>query len=157
MVVATDLMARIREEYKRMLERWESGNLYYHFKTFIKNYAKTGWLRYGSVKEAVCAILALSRLGLPITTPLVAALLMSGKELAKAEVEAREKLFYLASYGIIEPAEVSRTSRGWFVRRFKVSKTFLEVMYLPLTKTLGSEEASGNAERDAREQKNSRK
>ena len=138
----SDPIVKIREEYRKMLKRWEDGDFYYHFKAFIKNYAKTGWPRYGSIKEAVCAVLTLSRMGLPITTPLMAALLNSEKELRRAEFDAREKLFYLASYGIIEPAEIAKTSGGWFARRFKVTKAFLEAMYLPLQREV-AEEAVG--------------
>jgi len=59
-----EMPKRLKDEYRRMLDLWESGRIFYHFKAFIKKYAKTGWVRYDLIKEPLCAVLALSRLGI---------------------------------------------------------------------------------------------
>ena len=61
----------LRREYEAMLRRWENGEFYYRLRFYMKHYAHKSWIRYGRIKETVCAVLALSRMGLPITVPSV--------------------------------------------------------------------------------------
>jgi len=104
-----------------MLKRWDSGSLFFHFLSFVKKFAKKGWIRSKRHRKPICAVLALSRCGLPISSPFVAYL--TGLPIEKSYAE----LVYLASYGVIEPKGLR-----WKERNFKVSETFIRYMYRPL-------------------------
>jgi len=85
------------------------------------------------MKESVCAVLALSRVGLPIATPTVNYLIGYG------ENEAYQRMLYLSSYHIIEPTEAMRTGSGGHARCFRLTSKFIETVYSPL-----KEEETGN-------------
>lgn len=122
---------RLRQEYQHMLELWESGTIFYHFKAFIKKYAKAGWIRYNLVKEPLCAVLALSRLGFPISTASVSFLLGVGDR-SKTGRTAYQRLTYLASYNVLEPTGVLKSESGAAIRVFKLTPVFIKTAYRPL-------------------------
>ena len=135
-VSLVDVLDRVKAEYNRMIERWETSGLYFHLRYYMKKYARTSWVRYGKLKDAVCAVLALSRLGLPISTPTVNFLL------ERSEQEVYQKLMYLASYNILEPVKAGRSRRGRYTRTFKLTKRFVEAVYKPLAELEKKEEAN---------------
>lgn len=135
-VSLVDVLDRVKAEYNRMIERWETSGLYFHLRYYMKRYAHRSWVRYGKLKDAVCAVLALSRLGIPISTPTVNFLLERGEQ------EVYQKLMYLASYNILEPVKASRSRRGRYIRTFKLTKQFVEAVYKPLAELKKKEEAN---------------
>jgi len=124
-----ELVSMLKREYKAMLRRWESGKLYYRFRFYMKHYAYKSWIRYEGIKEMICAALALSRIGLPITIPLVSTVL-NGK---RNEQEIYQKLMYLASYNILEPISLLKSDNGRYLRGFKLTPQFIKSVYTPIT------------------------
>ena len=123
------LMERLGAEYERMLERWESGGLFWHFQVYLKKYAKSGWVKHASrhYKKPVCAVLALARLGLPITGPALNHLTKIDRDVCWS------RLVYLASYGVLEPVEpVERRGSIARVRGYKITPGFLSHVYKTL-------------------------
>lgn len=118
-----ELTVRLDAEYRKMLRRWENGGLYWHFKGFIRKFAKTRWVPFDIIKKSVCACLALSRLGLPITTAAVAHLTNTSIN------DAHHRLIYLTSYHVLLPTETQQHKRAWTLRGFRVSPGFLEHTY----------------------------
>ena len=111
------------EEYRKMLDRWSSGQLFYHFQSFIKRYAKRGWVRSKWIHQLVCSVLALARLGFPINTASVAYLIDANPQ------KAYFGLIYLSSYGVLDPVDLNIGSRA---RHYKLSSQFIEYVYKKL-------------------------
>ena len=123
-----DLVSMLRREYRAMLRRWENGEFYYRLKFYMKHYAHKSWIRYDRIKEMVCAVLALSRMGLPITVPSVNTVLNGSSD----EHEVYQKLMYLASYNILEPISLLKSDNGRYLRGFKLTPQFVESVYTPI-------------------------
>ena len=120
-----ELVSLLRREYEAMLRRWENGEFYYRLRFYMKNYAHKSWIRYERMKDTVCAILALSRMGVPITVPSVSVVLKG----TCSEQEVYQKLMYLASYNILEPISLLRSGSGRYLRGFKLTPQFVESVY----------------------------
>ena len=123
-----ELVSMLRREYEAMLRRWENGEFYYRLRFYMKHYAHKSWIRYARIKETVCAALALSRMGLPITVPSVSAVLNG----ACSEQEAYQKLMYLASYNVLEPISLLKSGNGRYLRGFKLTSQFVKAVYTPI-------------------------
>ena len=123
-----EIVSILRREYKAMLRRWENGEFYYRLRFYMKHYAHKSWIRYETIKNAVCAVLALSRIGLPITVPSVSVALNG----AHSEQEIYQKLMYLASYNVLEPISLLKSGNGRYLRGFKLTPQFIESVYTPL-------------------------
>jgi len=123
-----ELVSILRREYEDMLRRWESGEFYYRLRFFMKHYAHKSWIQHAKIKETICAILALSRIGLPITVPSVSAVLDG----VCSEQEVYQRLMYLASYNILEPISLLKSSRGRYLRAFKLTSQFIKSVYTPI-------------------------
>jgi len=123
-----DLVSMLRCEYRAMLRRWENGEFYYRLKFYMRHYAHKSWIRYDRIKETVCAVLALSRMGLPITVPSVNTVLNGSSD----EHEVYQKLMYLASYNILEPISLLKSDNGRYLRGFKLTPQFVESVYTPI-------------------------
>jgi len=128
-----ELVSILRREYRSMLRRWENGEFYYRLKFYMKHYAHKSWIRYDRIKEMVCAVLALSRVGLPITVPSVIAVLNGTCN----EHEVYQKLMYLASYNILEPTSLLKSGNGRYLRGFKLTPQFVESVYTPIIEREG--------------------
>ena len=128
-----EIVAALRREYGEMRRRWENGEFYYRLRFYTKHYAHKSWIRYAKMKNVVCAVLALSRMGIPITVPSVSAVLNG----ACSEQEAYQKLMYLASYNILEPISLLRSGCGRYLRGFKLSPRFVEAVYTPIIEMEG--------------------
>ena len=118
----------LRREYEAMLRRWENGEFYYRLRFYMKHYAHKSWIRYETIKNTVCAVLALSRIGLPITVPSVSVVLNG----TRSEQEIYQKLMYLASYNVLEPISLLKSGNGRYLRGFKLTPQFIESVYTPL-------------------------
>ncbi|MHA1216740.1 MAG: hypothetical protein ACTSPX_05410 [Candidatus Thorarchaeota archaeon] len=94
----------------------------------MKHYAHKSWIRYETIKDTVCAVLALSRIGLPITVPSVSVVLNG----VHSEQEIYQKLMYLASYNVLEPISLLKSGNGRYLRGFKLTPQFIESVYTPL-------------------------
>ena len=139
-----DLVSLLRREYEAMLQRWENGEFYYRLRFFMKHYAHKSWIRHAKIKETVCAILALSRIGLPITVPSVSVVLDG----VCSEQEVYQRLMYLASYNILEPISLLKSSRGRYLRGFKLTPQFIKSVYTPIVeqeKELGMRGVAGDS------------
>ena len=123
-----ELISILRREYKAMLRRWENGEFYYRLRFYMKHYAHKSWIRYETIKNTVCAVLALSRIGLPITVPSVSVVLNG----TRSEQEIYQKLMYLASYNVLEPISLLKSGNGRYLRGFKLTPQFIESVYTPL-------------------------
>jgi len=123
-----ELVSILRREYKAMLRRWENGEFYYRLRFYMKHYAHKSWIRYETIKNTVCAVLALSRIGLPITVPSVSVVLNG----ARSEQEIYQKLMYLASYNVLEPISLLKSGNGRYLRGFKLTPQVIESDYTPL-------------------------
>ena len=123
-----ELVSILRREYKAMLRRWENGEFYYRLRFYMKHYAHKSWIRYETIKNTVCAVLALSRIGLPITVPSVSVVLNG----TRSEQEIYQKLMYLASYNVLEPISLLKSGNGRYLRGFKLTPQFIESVYTPL-------------------------
>lgn len=123
-----ELMERLRAEYERMIDRWETGGLFWHFKVYLKKFSKKHWVRHASThyKKPVCAILALSRLGLPITSTAI-------QDITEMDpYDAYARLLYLSSYGILEPTKPTRFHGAKSLRAYKINPGFLTYVYRAL-------------------------
>ena len=123
-----ELVSILKREYKAMLRRWENGEFYYRLRFYMKHYAHKSWIRYETIKNTVCAVLALSRIGLPITVPSVSVVLNG----TRSEQEIYQKLMYLASYNVLEPISLLKSGNGRYLRGFKLTPQFIESVYTPL-------------------------
>jgi hypothetical protein len=123
-VSCIDAEQLILKEFKRMIDLWECGRLYYHVRVFLYKFARGWWIGKMNLKEPICACLALSRLGLPITTHNVAWILKDKCE------NVNNKLSHLASYKVLEPIEPFKHDR--FARRYKLTSEFIEYIYKKL-------------------------
>jgi len=120
-----ELLAFIKREYAEMQKRWSDGVIFYRLKFFLKHYAYSSWIRFEKIQDILCAVLALSRAGIPITMPSVAYVVKN----RRSEQEIYQKLMYLASYNIIEPISHLRSETGRYVRGFKLTPQFIESVY----------------------------
>jgi len=111
------------KEYKRMLERWQSRGLFFHFLAFTKRFAKKGWLRSKDLHKIVCASLAIARLGLPITTTLISYITGLGVP------SVYSKTVLLSSYNVLHPVTLKDGTRTRF---FKLSEEFIRYGYSKL-------------------------
>lgn len=123
----------MRREYAEMKSRWEAGELYYRLRFYMKHYAHKSWIRYERMRGMVCAVLALSRMGIPITVPLVNVIL----EGELREQEVYQKLMYLASYNILEPISLLKSGSGRYLRGFKLTTQFVESVYTKIVEHEG--------------------
>lgn len=138
-----ELVSILKREYEIMLQRWEGGTLYYRLKFYMKHYAYKSWIRYEEIKEMICAVLALSRIGLPITVPFVRAVLDGAHD----EQEIYHKLMYLASYNILEPVKLLKSNSGRYLRGFKLTPHFIKSVYTPITEQEKRLETEGKVSR----------
>jgi len=116
-----DLWARLEAEYKRMIQRWETGGLLWHTRVYMRRYAKKSWFNPRKYKKPICAVLALSRLAIPIMDTIVSSLIDEPLNFTY------HRLVYLSSYGVLEPTKASKIHR-----MFKISPKFLEYVYRSL-------------------------
>jgi len=116
-----DFTVKLVTEYSKMKKRWEDGGLYYHVRTYIDKYTPAiRLIHWGKMKLYISAILASSRLGLPILTSSIAYLTgLKPRQVA-------EHLCYLASLKILSPMD--KPEKGIF-RRYKLTKEFIRYLY----------------------------
>jgi len=114
------LEEQLLREYRTMLERWEKGDLYYHTKAYIKQFTVMPF-RAG-IKEYICAVLACSRVGLPITSTLVSWL--TGKSIEATYIE----LEHLSALNVLTPI---KTEDKW--RKYQVNKEYIKAVYKKLS------------------------
>jgi len=115
------LESKLKEEYKDMVDRWERGDLYYHLKQYIRTYTK--YPVKAGLKKYICAVLAIARVGLPITSTLLAWL--TGVKIDAAHSELK----HLASLKILESMPTSKK-----LRKYKLTKGFISAVYSKLSK-----------------------
>ena len=119
--MTVSLEAKLMTEYKRMIDRWESGSLYYQTKEYIKTY--TIYSIRPALKEYICAVLACARVGLPITSSLVAWL--TGKKTETVYIV----LEHLTSLKVLE--SIPTESK---LRKYKLTSEFIKTVYSRLAK-----------------------
>ena len=116
------LEEQLLREYKAMLERWEKGDLYYHTKAYLKQY--TVFPFRSALKKYICAALACSRVGLPVTSSIVSWLTGKGIQAVYIELE------HLSSLKILEPI---KTEDKW--RKYQVNKEYIRTVYKKLNES----------------------
>jgi len=132
-ITLDELRKLVGEEYRKMLDRWEKGDLYFHTKEYLSKYTRAKAIHYNSMKLHICSVLALSRLGLPISTTFHSWL--TGYHINKSTYI----LEHLAGYGILQPREKAsgkmmlRDRGSGHIRQYKLSPNFIKSVYLKLT------------------------
>ena len=120
----------LTREYKRMLDRWSSGGLYYHYRSFLKRYTLLYLTKFSLAKKYVCGVLAIARLGMPITSNLLAWLTGTDLNLSLGAIE------HLSSLKVVEPLDPivrKGVSGAPLVRRFKLTEEFIRHVYMRLS------------------------
>jgi len=111
---------KLKQEYKSMTDRWERGDLYYHLKQYIRTYTK--YPVKAGLKKYICTVLAIARVGLPITSSLVAWLANVKIDAAHSELE------HLTSLNIVDPVPTKEK-----LRKYKLTKDFINAVYTKLS------------------------
>jgi len=137
-----ELISRIKAEYNKLIKLWETGRLYFHTTAFMRKFAKKGWLRQLK-KENVCAVITMSRLGIPITFPTFKWFreAIINKEIS--DRRSRDIISYLATYSIltpIAPLNPDNSLKKRPARRFKLSSQFINYLYEKLADLEGRKE-----------------
>jgi len=114
------LESKLKEEYRRMMDRWECGSLYYHVKQYVKTYTK--YPVKAGVKKYISAVLAVARVGLPITSSLIAWLTNVSIDAAHSELK------HLTSLKILESMFTKEK-----LRKYKLTRDFINAVYIKLS------------------------
>jgi len=127
------LEEELNREYRRMIDRWEKGDLYYHFREFVKRTSFPERQRYKISKKYISAVLALARLGFPITSATLGWILDS--DLTRCEAICK----HLCSIKVLTPLKsIGRhdmkafSSRFKPMRYFKLTREFIRQVYTKL-------------------------
>ncbi len=117
-----ELKDKALEEYRRVLREWETGRFYYRFREYVKQYSKTHWANLIN-HNLLCMVIAMSRLGIPITSSTLSWL--SGKGL----VNTHSFLGTLASNKIVEPVGIAQLNKKSSPRLYRLSPDFITAIY----------------------------
>ena len=118
-VKVEDIQKKLREEYCKVMRNWETGKLYYRTINYVKTY--TRGIFNSKAKNYIVAVIALARLGMPITTNSIRWLTNSSDQCAYSRAE------HLSSLNILEPVEYGK-ARG-SPRMFKIVPEYLTSIY----------------------------
>jgi len=120
----------LKDEHNKMNARWEDGPLYYRVKEYFKKFGRPLTnIRSCINKPYITALLTLARLGLPITSTLIA--FMTGQRIERS----LGILEHYCSLGMLEPQDPLKNVHGPFLRKFKLQSDFIEFVYRPLRET----------------------
>ena len=113
---------QVMEEYRKVLRQWELGKFYYRFKEYLRQFSRDKWINSINYKN-VCLIIAMSRVGVPISTSTLSWLS------DKSVHASREFIRTLTVNKILEPIGLLEIDGRTIPRLYKLSSDFIKALY----------------------------
>jgi len=113
---------KLKEEYRIIMKRWESGDLYYRYRKYVRVLSRSQPIT-SRTKENVCSVLAVAKCGLPIMTQIV--------KWVREESNIHSVSTQLAVLASLHILKANPRWKGKLRRRYSLHPDFVEQVYEP--------------------------